>query len=80
MTFSLDRDWMTRVYDQAADLRYAVADSAATIADTEDNLAATLERLARNRPQHATRLQGKAADARRYAALERQRASRYRGA
>lgn len=56
-------------------LRRRLADVAASIAYTEDQVADTLERLALVSPENATRLQADAERARRFATLERDRAA-----
>ena len=58
-----------------ARLRRRLADVAASIAWTEDQVAETLERMALALPEDATRLQAHAERARRFAALERDRAA-----
>lgn len=56
-------------------LRRRLADAAASIACTEDEVAETLERMALALPEDATRLQAHAERARRFATLERDRAA-----
>jgi hypothetical protein len=56
-------------------LRRRLAGVAASIACTEDQVAETLERMALAMPDAATRLQAHAERARRFAALERDRAA-----
>jgi hypothetical protein len=51
--------------------------AASEIATTEEWVAATLDRLAHTRPNQAQRLRARAAEAREYAALERDRAMMY---
>lgn len=53
--------------------------TAAAIAATEDRVADTLDHLARIRPHDAARLLARAAEAREFAALERDRAAAYGG-
>jgi hypothetical protein len=54
--------------------RERIAGLAGDIAATEEGVADTLERMAKERPEHAKRLLAKAAHARRFAAEERARA------
>ena len=61
-----------------ASLREELARSAAVIAETEEKLADTFEFMARNLPHHAQRLIEEAKAAREYAAIERDRVSKYR--
>ena len=56
-------------------LRRRLADVAAAIACTEEQVAETLERMALALPEDAIRLQAHAARARRFATLERDRAT-----
>ena len=56
-------------------LRRRLADVAASIACTEDQVAETLERMALALPEDATRLQAQAERARHFATLERDRAT-----
>ena len=56
-------------------LRRRLADVAASIACTEDQVAETLERMALACPDDAMRLQAHAERARRFATLERDRAT-----
>ena len=56
-------------------LRRRLADVAASIARTEDRVAETLERMALAWPEDARRLQAHAKRARRFATLERDRAT-----
>ena len=51
--------------------------TACAIADTEDRLAGTLERLAVTRPGEAARLRARAAEAREFADVERRRAAEF---
>jgi hypothetical protein len=59
-------------------LRRRLAAVAAAIAGTEDRVADTLERMARTRPEDAAGLLARAAQARQYAALERNRATAFK--
>jgi hypothetical protein len=61
----------------AASLRQRMGDAAASIAETEEWVADTLERLARARPHDAARLRSRAAHARDFAAQQRARATAY---
>jgi hypothetical protein len=65
--------WLT-----ALDLRKQIAATAASIAETEDWVADTLDHLARVRPRDAERLHARAAHARLFAAQERAQAAIYR--
>jgi hypothetical protein len=56
-------------------IRRQLADLAAAIAGTEDRVADTFERLALTRPYDASGLLARAAQARQYAMLERNRAA-----
>jgi len=65
--------WLT-----AISLRQQIAATAASIAETEDWVADTLDRLARVRPHDAERLHARAQHARLFAARERHQAAIYR--
>ena len=65
--------WLT-----AMSLRQQIAATAASIAETEDGVADTLDRLARVRPDDAERLHARAMRARMFAARERNQAAIYR--
>ena len=65
--------WLT-----AMGLRQRIAATAASIAETEDWVADTLDRLALVRPQDAERLRARATHARLFAARERNQAAIYR--
>ena len=67
-----------RAWSTALRLRQQLAATAAAIAETEDWLADTLDRLARVRPHDAERLRARAAHARRFASRERAQAAIYR--
>jgi uncharacterized protein involved in exopolysaccharide biosynthesis len=67
-----------RAWSTALDLRQQLAATAAAIAETEDGIADTLDRLARVRPHDAERLRARAAHARRFASRERAQAAMYR--
>ena len=62
----------------AMSLRQQIAATAASIAETEDGVADTLDRLARVRPDDAERLHARAMRARMFAARERNQAAIYR--
>ena len=64
-----------RLGRDGAMLRQRIADVAASIARTEDQVAATMERIALVVPEDATRLLAQAERARRFATLERDRAA-----
>ena len=64
-----------RLGTDVAVLRQRLADVAASIACTEDQLAETLERMALALPEAATRLRAHAERARRFAMLERDQAA-----
>ena len=64
-----------RLRIDGAVLRRRLADVAASIAYTEDQVAETFERMALASPEDATRLQEQAERARRFATLERDRAA-----
>jgi hypothetical protein len=72
-----ERDPCRPPVDSAA-LRRRLAALADTIAWTEDRVADTLERLALTRPRDAPRLLERAASARKYATVERDRAVLFR--
>jgi hypothetical protein len=61
----------------AAALRRHIALVAAAVAQTEDEVANTLEQIAMIRPHDATRLRARAEQARKNAVLERARAAQY---
>ena len=62
----------------AASLRQRLGVTAASVAETEDRVADTLDHLARVRPRDADRLRARATHARLFAAEERERAATYR--
>ena len=70
---SLAGAWLT-----AMSLRQQIAATAASIAETEDWVADTLDRLALVRPRDAERLRARARHARMFAARERHQAAIYR--
>jgi len=65
-------------WSTAMDLRQRLAATASSIAETEDWIADTLDRLAGVRPHDAERLHARAAHARMFAARERAQAAIYR--
>jgi hypothetical protein len=77
MTYQTDGERLARLREIAADLRQRMGTTAASVALTEERVADTLDRLARVRPHDAERLRARAADARLFAALERDRAAAY---
>ena len=74
----IDDQSLAAVWSTAMNLRQKLAATAACIAETEDWVADTLDRLARVRPNDAERLRARAAHARLYAARERAQAATYR--
>ena len=78
MTDRIDDESSARAWSTALSLRQQIAATAASIAETEDWVADTLDRLARARPHDADRLRARAAHARRFAARERAQAALYR--
>ena len=74
----IDDEHLTEAISTAVYLRQQIAATAASIAETEDWIADTLDRLARSRPHDAERLRERAAHARQFAARERVRAATYR--
>ena len=78
MTDSSDDPSPARVWSTALNLRQQLAATAASIAETEDWVADTLDRLAYARPHDAERLHARAAHARLFAARERAQAAIYR--
>jgi hypothetical protein len=77
MTDQTDDERSARLRAAAADLRQRMGTTAASVAVTEERVADTLDRLARVRPRDAERLRARAAHARLFAALERDRAAAY---
>ena len=73
-----DDENQDRVLSTSLHLRQQIAATAASIAETEDWIADTLDRLARARPHDAERLRARAAHARQFAARERAQAAIYR--
>ena len=78
MTDRIDDENSVRAWSTALSLRQQLAATAASIAETEDGVADTLDRLARVRPHDAERLHARAAHARLFAARERAQAAIYR--
>ena len=78
MTDSSDGPSPARAWSTALHLRQQLAATAASIAETEEGIADTLDRLARLRPHDAERLRARAAHARLFAARERAQAALYR--
>ncbi len=66
-----------RPRSDGARLRQHLAEVAIAIACTEEQIAETLERMALVLPQNAARLRARAAQAQRYATLERGRAAKF---
>jgi hypothetical protein len=77
-TDRVDDESSARVWVKAMGLRQRIAATAASIAETEDWVADTLDRLALVRPHDAERLHARARDARLFAARERTQAAIYR--
>jgi hypothetical protein len=69
-----DHDLSSARFDQDL-MRRQLAELAASIAGTEDRVADTFERLALTHPREASGLLARAAQARQYAMLERNRAA-----
>ena len=78
MTDSSDGPSPARAWSTALHLRQQLAATAASIAETEDWVADTLDYLARVRPHDADRVHARAAHARLFAARERAQAAVYR--
>jgi hypothetical protein len=77
MTDQTDDERSARLRAAAVGLRQRMGTTAASVAVTEERVADTLDRLARVRPHDAERLRARAAHARLFAALERDRAAAY---
>ena len=75
---TVDDESSARVWRTAMSLRQQIAATAASIAETEDWVADTLDRLALVRPHDAERLRERATHARLFAARERNQAAIYR--
>ena len=78
MTDKIDDESLARAWSTSLNLRQQIAATATSIAETEDWIADTLDRLARVRPHDAERLRARAAHARLFAARERAQAAVYR--
>lgn len=78
MTDKIDEESLAAAWSTALSLRQRIAATAASIAETEDWIADTLDRLARVRPHDAERLRARATHARLFAARERAQAAIYR--
>ena len=78
VTDKIDDESSARARSTALRLRLRIAATAASIAETEDWVADTLDSLARVRPDDAERLRARAAHARLFAARERAQAALYR--
>jgi hypothetical protein len=72
-----DEERLARLRHNATSLRQRTAALAASIAETEDDIADTFDRIARIRPRDAERLRAKATQARQFAAHERNQAALY---
>ena len=77
-TDRVDDESSAGVWITAIGLRQQIAATAASIAETEDWVADTLDRLALVRPHDAARLRARAMPARLFAARERNQAAIYR--
>ena len=77
MTDGPDDESPAQTWSTTLHLRQQLAATAAAIAETEDWIADTLDRLARVRPHDAERLRARAAHARMFAARERAQAAIY---
>jgi hypothetical protein len=78
VTDRIDSERLAGAWSTAMDLREQIAATAVSIAETEDWVADTLDRLARVRPHEKDRLHARAAQARLFAARERAQAAIYR--
>jgi hypothetical protein len=74
----INSERLAGAWSTAVSLRQRLAATAASIAETEDWIADTLDRLACIRPHDAERLHARAAHARMFAARERAQAAIYR--
>lgn len=77
MTRQLTEGQQNRLRGDGARLRRHLAEVATAIACTEDHVADTLERMALALPEDAARLLAHAAQARRYAVVDRGRAGKF---
>ena len=78
MTDRFSDESLEQALSTAMRIRQQLAATAAAIAETEDWIADTLDRLALVRPRDAERLRARAAHARTFAARERAQAAIYR--
>ena len=78
MADKINSERLAGAWSTAVSLRQRRAATAASIAETEDWIADTLDRLACIRPHDAERLHARAAHARMFAARERAQAAIYR--
>ena len=78
MADKINSERLAGAWSTAVSLRQRLAATAASIAETEDWIADTLDRLACIRPHDAERLHARAAHARMFAARERAQAAVYR--
>ena len=78
MADKINSERLAGAWSTAVSLRQRLAATAASIAETEDWIADTLDRLACIRPHDAERLHARAAHARMFAARERAQAAIYR--
>ena len=69
-----------RARSRSRSLQAEVAKMAREVSETEEAVAATMDRLALQHPRHAVRLRGMGKAAREHAALERHRLQQYLGA
>jgi hypothetical protein len=78
MSGPADEEKAERLEREGARLRRRAAEVASAVAATEEQVAATFEEVARHRPpSDAGRLRAQVAEARRYAAKERERSATY---
>jgi hypothetical protein len=78
VTDRIDAERLAGAWSTSMRLRQQIAATAASVAETEDWIADTLDNLARNRPRDAERLHARAEHARLFAARERAQAAIYR--
>jgi hypothetical protein len=78
VTNRIDAERLAGAWSTSMELRKQIAATAASVAETEDWIADTLDNLALNRPRDAERLRARAAHARLFAARERAQAAIYR--
>jgi hypothetical protein len=77
MTYGTGYEHLAELQTIGASLRQRLGMTAASVAATEERVAATLDRLAHARPHDAERLRARATQARLFAAEERERAATY---